>query len=290
MRTPAAALRPIDRVILGYLLVASVVVIARLHRQPGGWWLLGAHALIVVLIAILVYAPLGRAGRALREVYPLVLLVALYSALDVLNRGGAAQVHDAVVQRWEFALFGGQPSREWWMAEPSRFWSLVLHGAYLSYYFIVAVPAVYFASRRALPALRGYIFAVILAFFTCYLFFIFFPVAGPYYAFPRPTGPFVDNVTARLVYATLAVGSSYGAAFPSSHVAASVAAAGASLWGSRRLGTILLVPTVLLIVSVVYCQMHYAVDAIAGLAVGLAALGLTAAARRRGLAGAAPRG
>ena len=37
--------------------------------------------------------------------------------------------------------------------------------------------------------------------------------------------------------------------------------------GSRRLGGAAL-PTVLLTVGVVYCQMHYAVDALAGLAVG----------------------
>jgi membrane-associated phospholipid phosphatase len=30
----------------------------------------------------------------------------------------------------------------------------------------------------------------------------------------------------------------------------------------------MLVPTVLLIVSVVYCQMHYGIDALAGVAVG----------------------
>jgi membrane-associated phospholipid phosphatase len=58
-------------------------------------------------------------------------------------------------------------------------------------------------------------------------------------------------------------------------VAATVAAAIAAAQGSRRLGLILLVPTVLLTVGVVYCQMHYAVDALAGLAVGtVVALGV----------------
>jgi membrane-associated phospholipid phosphatase len=71
------------------------------------------------------------------------------------------------------------------------------------------------------------------------------------------------------VYATLASGSSYGAAFPSYHVAATVTAAIASYRGSRRLGLLLVVPTVLLTVGVVYCQMHYGVDAVAGLGIGL---------------------
>ena len=73
---------------------------------------------------------------------------------------------------------------------------------------------------------------------------------------------------ARLVYATLAQGSSYGAAFPSSHVAAAVAATLAAYAGSRRLGLLLTIPTLLLAVGVVYCQMHYAIDALTGAALG----------------------
>ena len=105
-------------------------------------------------------------------------------------------------------------------------------------------------------------------FVVCYLCFLFFPVAGPYYTFPRPDRWFTDNGPARLVYATLAAASSYGAAFPSSHVAAAVAATVAALRGSRALGLGLVIPTVLLTIGVVYCQMHYGVDAVAGAVVG----------------------
>jgi membrane-associated phospholipid phosphatase len=70
------------------------------------------------------------------------------------------------------------------------------------------------------------------------------------------------------VYGALEGGSSYGAAFPSSHVAATAAAVIASWRASRRMGLALVVPALLLVVSVVYCQMHYAVDAMAGLLIG----------------------
>jgi membrane-associated phospholipid phosphatase len=53
-------------------------------------------------------------------------------------------------------------------------------------------------------------------------------------------------------------------------VAATVAAALAAYRGSRTLGLALAIPTVLLTVGVVYCQMHYGIDAVAGLAVGAA--------------------
>jgi membrane-associated phospholipid phosphatase len=53
-------------------------------------------------------------------------------------------------------------------------------------------------------------------------------------------------------------------------LAASVAATIAGWTASRGLGLVLAVLTALLTVAVVYCQMHYAVDAASGLLVGLA--------------------
>jgi membrane-associated phospholipid phosphatase len=264
------SLRPVDYLLLGYLTIVSVLAAVRAPDQPGCWWLLVAHGLFVVLLFLLTRPGLGRVGRTIREIYPLLLLVGLYAELDVLNGVGTGAVHDALVQRWELALFGTQVSVAWWQSMPSRFWSTVLHAAYFSYYFIVLVPALYFVWQGKTEAVRHFVLSVMIVFVFCYLVFLFFPVAGPYYQFPPPPEWFTDNLPARLVYATLATGSSYGAAFPSSHVAATVAAAIASYRGSRRLGLLLVLPTVLLTVGVVYCQMHYAVDAAAGLAVGFA--------------------
>jgi membrane-associated phospholipid phosphatase len=271
------SLRAVDLLLAGYLTAVSVVALIRAPRLPGCWWLLGAHALFAVLLYLLSRPRLGPVGRTIREIYPLLLLAGLYAELDVLNGPAGIEVHDAAVQGWELAIFGVQLSTEWWRAMPSRFWSATLHAAYLFYYLIVVAPAFYFVLRRDLSALRHFILVVMTTFIVCYLAFIFFPVAGPYYVFPRPAPWFVENVFARAVYDTLATGSSYGAAFPSSHVAAAVAATLSSARGSRTLGWTLTGPTVLLTVAVVYCQMHYGVDALAGLLVGA---GVTAAVER----------
>jgi membrane-associated phospholipid phosphatase len=260
-------LLPVDRLLLLYLSIITVVAIVRAPREPECWWLLPAHGLFLLLLYLLRRKSLGTAGQALGEIYPLLLLVGLYSEVGILN-GHGASVHDALVQRWETALFGMEVSREWWQAMPSRVWSTVLHAAYFSYYLIVTVPALIFLRRRQTSELRSFVFTVMATFVLCYLTFVFFPVAGPYYLFPRPSAWFTDNLPARLVYATLAAGSSYGAAFPSSHVAAAVAATLSAHRGNRALGWALVVPTVLLSVGVVYCQMHYGVDAVAGAAVG----------------------
>jgi membrane-associated phospholipid phosphatase len=270
-------LRAVDILLAGYLAVVSVVALIRAPGLPGCWWLLAAHALFGVLLYLLTRPGLGTVGRTIREIYPLLLLVPLYSELDVLNGPAGTDVHDVTVQAWELAIFGVQLSTEWWRAMPSRFWSAVLHAAYLSYYLIVVAPAFYFVWRRQLPALRHFILVVMTTFVVCYLAFIFFPVAGPYYVLPRPDAWFTDNLFARAVYDTLATGSSYGTAFPSSHVAAAVAATLSAGRGSKALGWTLAVPTVLLTLAVVYCQMHYGVDAVAGLLVGA---GVTAAVER----------
>ena len=76
----------------------------------------------------------------------------------------------------------------------------------------------------------------------------------------------MDNLPAQMVYAALASGSSFGAAFPSSHVAATTAAELATFKGNRTLGWVLLVPVILMPIATVYTQMHYAWDAIAGVA------------------------
>jgi membrane-associated phospholipid phosphatase len=270
--------RPLHLLVLGYVAIVSVVAARRLPSQPGCAWVLVANGLIVGLVWMVTRPGLGRLGKIVAEVYPLLLVVGLYGSLDLLSGhgGGGVRTWDPEVRRWEEMLFGSQVSVTWWQAAPSRFWSTVLHAAYFGYYLIVPAPAVWFAWRGQVPALRRAVFAVTATFVACYLCFIFFPVAGPYYEFPRPASAMLDNWAARLVYGVLAGGSSYGAAFPSSHVAATLAAVGIAATAAPRLALALALPAVLLTVGVVYCQMHYAVDAAAGILVAAAVVPLAA--------------
>lgn len=263
------AWRRVDRMLAAYGLFVAAVAATRLER-PGVGLVLLAHLGLPVLAWLATRASDRGIGGVLRAIYPGLLLTGLYSAIDVLNGAGAARTWDAPIQALEAALFGGQPARDWWQAAPNAFWSSLLHAVYFSYYLIVPLPIIVFLATRRGAAIGRYLDAVIGTFLLCYVAYILVPVAGPYYEFAHPTGPFVDNGPARLVYATLATGSAFGAAFPSSHVAATVAATVAAWLESRRLGLVLLVPTALLAVGVVYCQMHYVIDSAAGVALGLA--------------------
>jgi membrane-associated phospholipid phosphatase len=109
--------------------------------------------------------------------------------------------------------------------------------------------------------------------YLCYLVFLFFPVAGPRYAFDGAHNLATDVGPARIAAWLLDRGDSWGAAFPSSHVAASVVATGMALRYWRPLGLVLLPFTAGLILAVVYGQFHYAVDALAGLMLAALTLG-----------------
>ena len=272
--TPRGALRPVERLLLAYLAFTTLLGLRRWSAQPAIGWVLLSNLLGVLLVWLNLRARPSRIGLALREVYPLLLLGALYPAIDLLNGFGAIEVHDATIQRWELGLFGTELSQAWWQAAPSRFWSALLHAAYFAYYPIVLGPVILFLLTGRTEAARRAVLWLMGTFFFCYAVFLLFPVAGPYYEFPRPAAWFLDNGPARLVYATLERGSAYGAAFPSSHVAATLVATAVAFLGSRRMGWVLVTPAILLTIGVVYCQMHYAVDAIAGIVIGLAVVGL----------------
>jgi hypothetical protein len=270
------ALTAVDKLLAGYLGFLTLLILSRgpFADSANGWMLL-MHALFGVMLYLFTrLRETDRLGQALHVLYPILLLLPFYSQIGLLNAQIAPEAvyaNDAVVQSWEDIVFRGQVSYSWIRDHPSVFWSGVLHLAYFSYYPIVILgpTLLVFQGRRA--DARAVVFATMMAFVVCYVFFVLYPVAGPNYTFEHPTGPVRDVWSARLVYGVLAGGSSFGAAFPSSHVGASVAAT-VALWRVwKPIGMAFTLPLVLLTVGTVYCQMHYGIDASAGLVVGLVA-------------------
>jgi membrane-associated phospholipid phosphatase len=267
-------LAPIDRATLGYVSVALAFTLARGPRTWPAVVLLPSGLLVVALVAT-VLAPRGRRagllGRWLAEFYPLVLMFGLYTHVGMVNAAGGV-AHDALVQRWDGALFGGQPSLDWIRAFPSPAWSTLMHAAYLSYFVILAASplGLWLTGRR--EAARSTIFLMTATFYVCYAAFLAFPVAGPRFVFPPAANPAIAVPVAVLTHRVLRAGSAWGTAFPSSHVAVALVGATCAWRGFRPLGAVLLPAAVLLSLSTVYGQFHYAVDALAGAALALVAL------------------
>ena len=290
----ARRLTTLDRVVLVYQIVPLTAVALSLpDGGASGWpWLVLAHALI---IGVALAAPRLRQGSAfgrfLGELYPFFLLLGFYGEIDTLTLH-FAHAHDQLIQRWELAIFGTQVAVAWVRAMPIPALAWVLHGCYLSYYgIVVSMPlGLWFAGRH--DALRRGAVALVGTLFLCYAVFIFFPVMGPRLFFPAAVNAATATLPARMTEWVLSNGNSWGAAFPSSHVAASVVATGAAWLGWPALGRVLAPLTLGLAFGTVYSQIHYGVDAASGMLLGLVVVGLLAAWHRREEAkpqGTAPR-
>jgi membrane-associated phospholipid phosphatase len=258
----------LDRWTLAYLAFVSVVLATRWHLPlPHRELLVLAHLLILAVVLLAARVRAHRPGSALADWYALFLLPPVYSELGILNATQGIS-HDLLVQSWDAALFGGQPSFDWIRALPSPTVSTVLHLAYLSYYFIVlGTPLGLWLSGRRQGA-RESIIRIMAAFYVCYVIFLLFPVAGPRYLFPLAQNAATAVPVARFTQDLLNGGAAWGTAFPSSHVAVTLVAALCGWLSWRAFGAVLLVGASLLTAATVYGQFHYAIDAIAGLVVG----------------------
>jgi membrane-associated phospholipid phosphatase len=270
-RRHTAHLAPVDLATLLYVAVATAALVAFSGGSHPDWiWLLTAHVLLVALVLL---APAARAagpvGRFLGDWYPVLLLLGLYAEVGVVNVDLGVQ-HDQTIQRLEQWVFGSQLSYRWIREWPNPAFSWVMHSCYLVYYGILCASplGLWFSGRR--EAARRTILAVMVTFYVCYVVFLFFPVAGPRYAFALAQNAATAVWPARMTQWLLDRGDAWGAAFPSSHVAAAVVAALCALRYWRPLGLVLAPFTIGLVLSVVYGQFHYAVDAVAGLIVAVA--------------------
>ncbi len=266
-------LSTVDRWTFAYTALATLALAVHWPvRVPGAYLLPIAHLLLFVLVFVAPRArQAGPIGLILGEWYPIILLTAFYTEIGILNLADGRS-HDVLVQRWEQQIFGCQLSYEWIRAQPWPWLSTLLHVAYLSYYFIVAgaTLGLWFSARRA-AAVRA-ILMIAVTFYICYSVFLLFPVAGPRYLLPLATNPATLTPAAVFTQRWLNGGAAWGTAFPSSHVAAALVAAGMAFKGWRRLGSILYPTAVLLTLGTVYGQLHYATDALAGLALAIAIL------------------
>ena len=275
-------------VLFGCYLLLSGLALAGPYRPA--WWpaLAAAHALLAAVAFTAARRdprPGSRTGvlEWLRDFYPLLVMPLLYAELPLLNQSlYRGYYFDDIVIGWERALFGGEPARELAAAAPWSWLSEPLHAAYISYYAIIYGPPLLVAWRRGHAAAAAAVFTLSLVFFAHYLFFVYFPVEGPRYRFPPPGGEIADGAAYGLAHTLLEAGSSRGAAFPSSHVGVSVAATVICWRMLRPLTPIVALLTVGLAVGAVYGGFHYAIDAVAGAAFGLA-LALAAPALQRAL-------
>jgi len=268
----APGLRPVDALLVGYLLLTSVFLLAFPHHIP--LWPMLLSARLVAVVAILRGAasrPKNPVLRLLRDWYPIVMFVPLYSELSALTNLFTHLRYDTLVAGWEQAIFGSQPSQTLRVLLPSKAVSEYAHFSYFYYYFVPTTLALglYVSGQRA--KFSQALTATLLSFLACCLVYMLFPVVGPYHHFGHPAATSWPGVFGPLTHSIVERGSSLGTAFPSSHTAVAVCV-WLSAWRLARPSfwlLALIVPA--LAFGTVYGGFHYAVDTIAGALLGAGA-------------------
>lgn len=261
-------LLPVDYLAISYFGCTGLVSLV-FGGLPGAG-IAAAHAAIVFGITRLAaWHPRAGLAAVARAGYAALLTPLLYAELAVLNRFLTPRYFDATVQAWDAAVFGGQPSVVLSGLFPWLSLSEVLHLGYFAYYAIIPAAILGAFATRGLEALQRTALAATAAFFISYLIFVFFPVAGPRYEFAQIGGEIGEGTLFGIVHGILEAGSSKGTAFPSSHIAASLATVVAAGREDRRWFWLLIIPELALTAATVYGRFHYATDALAGILLGL---------------------
>ena len=256
-----------------YLVVAGTALLFP-HRTS--WWPLLA-VIHIVAIALLLKPDaftwfsrrVPRTARVIGDWYILILIPGLYTELATLNQAiYNGHYFDSIILFVEHHVFG-QPSTTLARAMPWLPLSEFLHFSYLSYYLIIYGPALVLYLRGRRDIYQQLLFNLMLTFFAHYIFFIYFPVQGPRYLFPAPSGNISHGFFYNIAHKVLEAGSARGAAFPSSHVGVSFSQTAFVFTVLPRLAPFVLLLSTGLAFGAVYGGFHYATDACCGLIYGL---------------------
>ena len=247
------------------------------HRNLARWYIyLSIHiaAVLGILSLHFVPAPLPPLLQFVRDWYALGTILIFYWGVKPLTQMVFQGTFDDWIVRWENRLFNRQPSTYLSARFPSVALSEYLHLCYLSYYFIpVSLPAMLYFRGKG-EAFFETLFAELFTFNICLIWYIFMPVAGPRYFEEKIKEPLSNAPLCKLTHTILSRASTKGTAFPSSHSAVAIVVL---LCAARYdlVSFVILFPFCTgLVVGTVYGRFHYALDAVAGVLLGVLTFGL----------------
>ncbi len=293
---PKRGLLAMEWVMAGYLVLTLLIVFFTYTKAANPYEMIWGRVRIAAVTAGMwaVYRMVPcRLTLFLRITVQLALLSWWYPDTYEINR--MLPNLDHVFAQWEQDVFGCQPALLFCKAAPWPFFSELMSMGYAAYYPMIVFVVVYYFLFRYNDYERA-AFVILSAFFAYYLIYIFLPVTGPtfyfkaaglgnitqgvfpnvhdyfnYYQDCLTTPGYADGLFYQMVEGAKAAGERPTAAFPSSHVGISTVLM-LLAWhtGDRRVFYVLSVLYVLLCLSTVYIQAHYAIDVVAGLVTGVA--------------------
>lgn len=278
-------LRPVDRW-LAFLNVA--LALSWLVHAPASLWAryyVMAFLFAAALPALLVRLPsrLNRITVTVRDGYPLAWIGLVWGTLGIrIGEGMLGSANDQLVARWDLALFGQHYNLSWMPAMPWAWFSEAMYAVYNSYYLLLVVVPAWFILSGCPQKAREVVLRLAVTYAACFLVYAIFPVIGPMEMFPRFM-PDAEGLFRSMSGAARAAGDSLGTAFPSSHTAGSIALAWIT-WrlAPRPIAVVVAILALGVAFSTVYTQNHFAVDALAGVAIAFATQGVVVPWLERG--------
>lgn len=267
-----------DRLVVVYLILSAFYPVLKPSVFPEPWLNALQHGLLALAVWIL--PPIFRRSRhfALRllgEIYLPLIFPLFYAEMEHLGLiyFDFHNSIDPALIRLEESIFGFQPSLEWSRVWPWAWFHELMEFAYFTYYFLAAVflwlvfRAQGIAPDQRWSAVRDFIRDLSVTMLICYTMYTLFPAWGPKYF----RAGYVDVggwIFSDIMHYIHTHGALLGAAFPSSHVAASMIPWWYTWQYFPRHRWWMTLIFVLLCMSTVYNRYHYVVDVAAGLLLG----------------------
>lgn len=267
--------RPIDVITIGYLFLLDVIILLYHGNLRRPLVFIALHLFIVALIVVLVI--LGQRTKSglvhfFREWYPGLFFIFGFEEIEFLvDMVTPQRIHNTLIAI-DRAILGTHPTV--WLEQYVRPWlTELMMFCFSSFYFLLPLLGLVFYFKREYSHLRELLLSSGIAFYICFVAFIFFPAEGPWVTLAHlHQEPLRGGLFALLVKFVESKGSIRGGAFPSSHVAVALVVLVIAFRHHRTIFWFLLPIITGLLVSTIYGRFHYIADVISGLFVGIVGL------------------
>jgi membrane-associated phospholipid phosphatase len=264
--------RPVDVITIGYLLLLNILVAFFHENLSRPWAFIVLHLCIIAVIVGLVFMARrirSESVRVFREWYPGLFFVFGFEEINYLvNMVTPERFHQALIA-WDYAIFGVHPTI--WLGQFALPWlTELLMSCFASFYFLIPLVGLVLYFKNKKEELRELMLTLGIAFYICFLTFIFLPAEGPWITMIHlHPEPLQGGLFTWFVHFVQGLGTVRGGAFPSSHVAVAVVVLIVAYRHQRMLSYFLMPVIIGLFISTVYCRFHYAVDVLSGVLVGM---------------------
>ncbi len=262
-----AVLNVVDRLTIAYLIFSTTLIVICHHNIKHWEFLLPAHLGLMFVIIGLAYARL-RGIRILSFIsywYPPLLFLFFFEEIGLTVHAIFPGWFDDYLIEADFALFGVHPTV--WIEQFSSYWvNEYMQLVYTSYFLLTIVFGAYLWARGKRDEFSIFIASTCIAYYLCYVIFVFFPIESPYHTLSQlqkvelTGGPFTAFINLIEKH-----GRVHGGAFPSTHVAGAVTVLFSAYQFARPIGYWLTALVISICISTVYGRYHYVVDVFAGI-------------------------